>query len=369
MLPELLVVEYVDETSLISFSKPMASIEDLSTELFYEIFEYLNGCEIYESFSNLNIRFQNLLICSSQSLKIDLCSKSESMLQHYCRQVIIPNKNRIISLRLSNILIMKQFLALTSIDSSFSRLESLILNEIASDIVVPFFNGLISLPRLSSLILQFDPNFQNLRRFYRMMLNLPVLKYSKISSKSSSEYLLSSPTLDYGCISSLKHLIINHNCTINELLNILAYTPRLCYLTCKSIHKSAVKTRDVSINLFNLKYISFDNHNAYFNEFEIFFKQIHSQIQVLRFKTYENWDFVDANRWKQLISYHMPHLHRFYFQCSVTFDYELRSYQKQDRSYGFTSSFWIERQWIFELKTDVSKARRREMIYLIHPYR
>jgi hypothetical protein len=38
----------------------MTTIEDLANELFYEIFEYLNDYEIYETFTNLNIRFQNL---------------------------------------------------------------------------------------------------------------------------------------------------------------------------------------------------------------------------------------------------------------------------------------------------------------------
>jgi len=67
-----------------------------------------------------------------------------------------------------------------------------------------------------------------------------------------------------------------------------------------------------------LNYISINNYNADFGQFEIFFKGIHSQIEVLRFETFETMHYVDANKWKQLISHHIHHLEKFYFQCSVT---------------------------------------------------
>ena len=37
-------------------------IENFSNEIFYEIFDYLDGYDIYKAFSNLNNRFENLLI-------------------------------------------------------------------------------------------------------------------------------------------------------------------------------------------------------------------------------------------------------------------------------------------------------------------
>ncbi len=127
--------------------------------------------------------------------------------------------------------------------------------------------------------------------------------------------------------------------------------------------------RNVSINLPDLKYISINNCDAYFDEFEIFFNGIHSQIQVLRFKTSQSIDYIDANRWERLISHHMPHLYTFYLQCSITFNDEFRFVREHEKSNGFTSSFWIDRQWIFQLKFDVNKTRCIEMIYSIYPYR
>jgi hypothetical protein len=45
-------------------------IENLSNEMFYEIFDYLDGCQIYQSFSKLNYRFYQLLNSSSLRLKL-----------------------------------------------------------------------------------------------------------------------------------------------------------------------------------------------------------------------------------------------------------------------------------------------------------
>ena len=49
----------------------VTSIENFSDELFYEIFDYLDSYNIYEGFSNLNSRFQQLLNSSSLLFKIN----------------------------------------------------------------------------------------------------------------------------------------------------------------------------------------------------------------------------------------------------------------------------------------------------------
>jgi hypothetical protein len=48
----------------------ISCVENLSNEIFHEIFEYLNGCDVYETFSNLNNRFEEILHCSSLRFKI-----------------------------------------------------------------------------------------------------------------------------------------------------------------------------------------------------------------------------------------------------------------------------------------------------------
>ncbi|CAF1162516.1 unnamed protein product [Rotaria sordida] len=80
-----------------------ARFEDLSNKIIYKIFLIsLFFSYIYEIFSNLNIRFQNLLTYPNFPLKIKLLSTSKSTFQRYHTQIIIPNQHRIKSLYLSN---------------------------------------------------------------------------------------------------------------------------------------------------------------------------------------------------------------------------------------------------------------------------
>jgi hypothetical protein len=53
-------------------------IEHLSNEFFYEIFDYLDAWDIYAAFSNLNYRFQQLLLNSSILYKIKLIDRTMS---------------------------------------------------------------------------------------------------------------------------------------------------------------------------------------------------------------------------------------------------------------------------------------------------
>ncbi|CAF4823746.1 unnamed protein product [Rotaria sp. Silwood1] len=110
--------------------KIIHSIEDLSNEILYNIFDYLDGCHLYESFANLNARFQNLLIKSFLSLKINIDSKYEIIIE-YCH--------------------VKQFLKLITINSLFNRLQSLVINGIVEHKLQLLLKQLASLPCFCSL--------------------------------------------------------------------------------------------------------------------------------------------------------------------------------------------------------------------------
>ena len=76
--------------------------EDLSNEIIYELFDYLDMCHIYQAFIDLNSRFKNLLMYSSLPLKINIKYLSKSNVQSYYTRFILANINRISFLYLWN---------------------------------------------------------------------------------------------------------------------------------------------------------------------------------------------------------------------------------------------------------------------------
>ena len=53
-------------------------MEDFSNEIFHELFDYLNGMDIYNGFSNLNYRFQQFMHNPSFLFKIKFSLSSLS---------------------------------------------------------------------------------------------------------------------------------------------------------------------------------------------------------------------------------------------------------------------------------------------------
>ncbi|CAF1027794.1 unnamed protein product [Adineta steineri] len=87
----------------------VTQIEDLANELIYEIFEYLNSYNIYQSFFHLNHRFRSLLVESFLPLKIHIPLISSSSFDSYNQDMIMPNKQRIHSIKILNTFMRKNY--------------------------------------------------------------------------------------------------------------------------------------------------------------------------------------------------------------------------------------------------------------------
>jgi hypothetical protein len=341
-------------------------LENFSNEIFYEIFDYLDGCDIHKAFSNLNIRFQNLLTNSLLPLKINLSSKLQSTLEQRCRHIIIPNKHRILSLHLNDHSLIRNFFNHCNIDSSFNRLESVILKQLTTYQLMTILFYLNSLPRLSSLTIQLDEDYYyNLSDIYRLIFRLPYLKYNKLTASDYEEIDVFIPMSINEKPSTIKYLVINLNCTLKELSSILLHTPHLQHLTCERlVETDETDRKETRLTLPKLTYISIANCDIDFDEFEAFIKRISSQLQVLRLKTSSYTAYLDANRWKQLIKKHMTLLCEFHFDYYVYTEYSEETTPNHESINQFNSSFWIERQWSFEFKDSFD-----QLVYSIHPFR
>jgi hypothetical protein len=170
--------------------------------------------------------------------------------------------------------------------------------------------------------------------------------------------------------SAIEYFNIDHSCSLEDLISIFSFTPQLNRLICKELIRSNDNIKiEVPLILDNLTRIQIYECYLVFDKLETFIKMISSQLRVLHITTYWDATYLDADRWKRLISEHMPHLRELDFQHHefIDDDFEVTKYHKLINR--FRSSFWLMRQLVFELAVDVNDWTWSELIYSIHPYR
>ncbi|CAF1427167.1 unnamed protein product [Adineta steineri] len=346
----------------------LTHLEDISNELMYEIFEFLDGYDMYEAFSNLNTRFNNLLIYSTLPIKINMSSMSKSTFQRYYTDIIMPNRYRIGSLRLSDPFTLDLIFKPPRIILKFLRLETLILNNIKSKYLGNIFKYLSLLPRLFSLVIAPADNVPNKTTFYRSIFSLPVLKYCKLSYE---ERVGSGPLLSaVNECSTIEHLVINSSFAYHQLDALFTYIPQLRRFCCYSLTGNGIK----NIELFNvpatLTHVTLKMESLNFNQFETLIRNRFDQLQLLRITASNDRTYLDAKRWEKLILDSMPYLHVFDFEHTDVASCNHIVYTQCDRLFDqFNSSFWSQRGWFFAHQHSHAEMFPRTIFYSTRPYR
>ncbi|CAF0950409.1 unnamed protein product [Adineta steineri] len=329
----------------------ISSIENLPNELFDEIFNYLDTYHMHQAFYNLNYRFQRLINSSSRTFEITFRrSKSEQMIRFDKNQ--IPFIHFLSSIHTKTI-------SSSDFDSSFNRLESLIFHSIEPDILISVLSKLTHLPRLFSLTINIGNMSADLTDIYRSIFDLPKLKYIRSIAKAP-EVSVFLPFCIHKQINNIKHLIMNHSITLNNLFSILSYTTQVENLSfthkmCRTFDTELMS----SIMLPNLTHLSIYGTDLRFDAFEIFITKIHSKLKVLSLENpAKDMNYLNADRWEKFILKYLSQLEKFHLIC------EFHGSCRRSTSNSFNSSFWIERQWIFEIEINLDT-----FIYSIHPYK
>ncbi len=340
-------------------------IENLSNELFYEIFDYFDPWDIYIAFSNLNHRFQQLLNNSSVLYKIKLIdpSISEGMSVYYWAHIMCLNRKQVFSIQLSMLLDVNRLFSTLFIDSSLHCLQSLVLIEPKQDKLMLILEQLINLPHFCSITIEEIDHLKDLTSIYRIILGLPMLTYCKISI----EYSDKSVSLPISTKSSpLEHLIMNHSSTFNELSVVLSYTPHLRHLGfMESDENNTTIGMIIPLIPIHLTYLCIDVCHVTFDEFEMFIRQLRPKLKVLMFSTSsEEIAYFNAYRWEKFILQDLPQLKKFSLQYHERQNDKDESNIHFGESNPFFSSFWLERQWIFETEITCDHT-----IYSVRPYR
>lgn len=335
-------------------------IENLSDELFYEIFDYLHGDEIHQAFFNLNRRFENLL--SSLLFKMEF--SSTTVFDQYYHELIHSNKSRILSLHFSDESIANRFISFCMIDSSFIHLQSIVLNPISPFKLVVLLFYLKALPCLFSLTVSLGSCHDDLGDIYLLIFRLPVLKYFKMDIWEHQGIDISVPIATDQEFSSIERLVIHHKCSVNALMDLLSYTPRLNYFYCSDITKcdgDEIKWAGLS----NLVQLVVRINKFQFEDCEDFLLGLCSRLERLKILVqYSDTNFLDSHRWEQFIVDNMPQLRRFTFGYVDFIDDDFQVTSSHSLINGFKSSFWIDREWILSLEIEDDA-----LIYKIQPYK
>jgi hypothetical protein len=301
---------------------------------------------------------------------MNISSMSKSAFKCYNKDIIKNNMHRIHSLRFSDVYIYDFVFSSNYKLSEFYRVETLILHNIDSYYLDNLLDQLSSLSLLSSLVITSVDSVRNKNTIYHQIFRLPALKYCKLSllGWTASESLPVN-TNEY---SSIEHLIITNSMYLYQLDSLLSYVPQLRRLSFNlqddTWHK---RTKICPFSLNQLTHVYFKLDYIKLDIFEQVVMDFFSTVQVLRLTLDYNADpaYMDANKWKQLIIYHIPNLRIFDVQFDFSAnnnDYQLRI---ETRINQFTFPFWIDRQWFFAHHFYHSRQGNRARFYSTNRYR
>ncbi|CAF1373387.1 unnamed protein product [Adineta steineri] len=334
--------------------------ENLANELIYDIFDYLDFYHIYLSFFNLNFRFRSLLIDSTLPLNINLFLMSKTTFNQYNEDIIKPNQQRIDIFRVTNYYMFDKN---TFLFSQMISLQTLILETVRSVQMKDIIQQLISLPNLSSLTISTINAVENIDFIYKRIFRLTSLRYCKLSLSRKFPKHVSPLTLNE--YSPIEHLNIDHGIGFDELSTLLLYLPQLRHLSTCIWHKTDFILKPPCAVLNNLTYVSLKLYGCVtFNDLELFLVNYCTSIQFLCISG--DKEFLNANRWKRLISSSLTNLQTFDIKCEIRFADNTAIKQEMK---NFNSLFWIERQWFFECRAYSTKFYDEILFYSMNPFR
>ncbi|CAF1127864.1 unnamed protein product [Rotaria sordida] len=278
--------------------------EDLSNDIIYEIFDYLDTYHIYECFFNLNKRFHNILLDSILPIHVNIPLRSKLNFDRYYTDFIQPNKHRIQSLYLLDPFAIDFFSSLVEHISKCFQLQTLVLNEIDSKIIESLLTDLSSLNNLSSLSIRIGCD-SNKITIYNLIFYLPVLKYCKISFEE--DVRLGSLPLCMNPLSSIEHFIINDNYNLDEVEVILSYIPHVRHLSIEYQNKPDPKSTKIFLMVLDsLTHICVTGDRLELDSIEQFVKNHANQIKVVHISSFGLQS--DYAPWVKTISSYLSHV-------------------------------------------------------------
>ncbi|CAF1056747.1 unnamed protein product [Rotaria sordida] len=319
------------------------NFEQLVNELLLNIFKYLKSIHLLQAFSNLNSRFNNLLIIHFQTHGLDFRSISKHDFNIVCQQNLPWIANRITALRLSDNddtpnqinLFLSKFLNFRQ----FVQLKRLSLYHLSSfEIVKNVVYQFRHLPYLTHFnLINCHLKFHRitLRDILNRIWRLSELIHCHLDLNFADEYEFCTPTIRS---KSIEYLFIeNISLDSSKLIQLFRCTPNLRHLTTstdKFSNDTQFSSQIKSIS--SLKLVVDHLTNGTIN----LLKNV-PNLTALTLQTGKH--HMNGHKWKQLIVDYLPNFKKFRFFMLFYLDNEEQINEILD---SYRTPFWLyERQW------------------------
>ena len=252
--------------------------EDFADDIIYEIFDYLDAYDIYQSFFKLNTRFQNLLSHINAPIKSSISTFSKSVFQNYYTDFLRPIQHRTKTLHLSDPFIVEHMFPITEDIAIYSQLRILHLENTEPQYLQGLLHRLADLPNLSLLTMHIGSE-ANVINIFNGLFQLPVLKYCELLFQRNSS--LKALPISTNTSSPIEQLIINGCHGFDVIETFLSYAPQLRRLSMTG--ENGVILLLILFN--NSKQYSFTLADVNSNGLEQFVKKYSSEIKLVHFCT------------------------------------------------------------------------------------
>ena len=292
------------------------NLESLSGEIIFEIFDFLHDTDILQSFSNLNNRFNGLLVTYFRvSPQLDLHSMTKSYFHMACNSFIPLIADNIHSLRLSDNDDTPHQTALFLFHSLslyyFPRLKSLTLDNMHSEAVISQmmieWQYPLHLTHLNIINCRILNDWNIVYTLINNIWSLPRLTHCQLDINIVDDVYSIVPTV---MSSTLEVLAIkNMRCNLRELFSLFEHTPRLRHLDI-SINETINDHRDFAFSLPLITTLKL-TYEGSFSALRELLKNVPNVCHcAMRTKNI----VVKGKSWAKIISHHLPKLKIFHLR-------------------------------------------------------
>lgn len=339
------------------------TLEELPSELIFNIFEYLDAASIFRGFYDLNRRF-NQLLNHYPSFCVDFRSLSKAEFTHFTQKHLPEIQQQVISLNLSD-------------DDDTPNLSSLILMD--DPIIRPW-------QQLQSLTVHSIVSGSNLIRILQQCYELKELIVIECPCNGNEQYIcsqiwtlpklhscrLDTMNLPRNCFAQLSTVsnaikcLQLRNMTFNfeDLAALIEHTPHLQRLKIALVCHDTSPCIRLPV-LSNLTVLDLSFAGSSFALLSLF--QIVSQLRSLRLRTSSL--MLNGHQWTELLSDNLPRLKNF----RLAMAFQLAPHDKRPHAIEkflatYRTNFWlIDHQWFVRFDWSTSINNQRACLYTL-PY-